>query len=100
MKPENDPTWKREYLAWQDMLARCYHPTHPDYPQEGGRGIKVCARWRFGEHGKNGFACFLDDMGPMPDDDALVSAVVTDEIERGNAVVIASDRFAIDDAGA
>src|SRR5438445_10022453 len=31
---------------------------------------------------------------------ALVSAVVTDEVERGNAVVIASDRFAIDDAGA
>ena len=31
---------------------------------------------------------------------ALVSALVTDEIERGNAVVIASDSFAIDDAGA
>jgi hypothetical protein len=31
---------------------------------------------------------------------ALVSAVETDEIERGNAVVIASDRLAIDDAGA
>jgi len=31
---------------------------------------------------------------------ALVSAVVTDEIERGNAVVIAGDSFAIDDAGA
>ena len=31
---------------------------------------------------------------------ALVSTVVTDEIERGNAVVIASDSFAIDNAGA
>jgi hypothetical protein len=31
---------------------------------------------------------------------ALVSAVVTDEIERGNAVVIAGDSFAVDDAGA
>src|SRR5262249_21725164 len=31
---------------------------------------------------------------------ALVSALVTDEIERGNAVVIASDSFAIDDARA
>src|SRR5215831_6472295 len=29
---------------------------------------------------------------------ALVSAPVTDEIERGNAVVIAGDSFAIDDA--
>jgi hypothetical protein len=34
------------------------------------------------------------------EEDALVSALVTDEIERGNAVVIASDGFAIDDAGA
>jgi hypothetical protein len=29
-----------------------------------------------------------------------VSALVTDEIERGNAVVIASHSFAIDNAGA
>src|SRR5262249_20830471 len=31
---------------------------------------------------------------------ALVSALVADEIERGNAVVIAGDSFAVDDAGA
>jgi len=31
---------------------------------------------------------------------AFVSAVVTDEIERGNAAVIAGDSFAVDDAGA
>jgi len=31
---------------------------------------------------------------------ALVSALVPDEIERGDAVVIASDSFAVDDAGA
>src|SRR5262249_11522406 len=30
----------------------------------------------------------------------LVSTVVTDEIKRGNAVVIAGDSFAVDDAGA
>src|SRR5262249_49431849 len=34
------------------------------------------------------------------EEDALVSPVVTDEIERGNAVVIAGNSFAIDDAGA
>jgi hypothetical protein len=33
------------------------------------------------------------------EEDALVGAVVTDEIERGNAVVIAGDSFAVDDAG-
>src|SRR5262249_12751737 len=32
--------------------------------------------------------------------DALVSALVPDEIERGDAVVIAGDSLAIDDAGA
>jgi glucose-6-phosphate dehydrogenase assembly protein OpcA len=31
---------------------------------------------------------------------ALVRALVADELERGNAAVIASHRFAIDDAGA
>ena len=31
---------------------------------------------------------------------ALLSALVTDEIERGNAVVIAGDSFAVDNAGA
>src|SRR5262249_57339615 len=31
---------------------------------------------------------------------ALVSALMTDEIERGDAVVIAGDSFAVDDAGA
>ena len=30
--------------------------------------IKVCDRWRFGEGGKSGFECFLEDMGPMPDE--------------------------------
>jgi hypothetical protein len=30
----------------------------------------------------------------------VVSAVVPDEIERGNAVVIAGDSFAVDNAGA
>src|SRR5260221_10550456 len=34
------------------------------------------------------------------EEDALVSALVTNEIERGHAVVIAGDSFAIDDAGA
>ena len=60
-----------EYLAWLDMLARCYDPTHPDYPEEGGRGIRVCDRWRFGEAGRSGFECFLEDMGPMPNEGDL-----------------------------
>jgi hypothetical protein len=30
----------------------------------------------------------------------FIGALVTDEIERGNAIVIAGDSFAVDDAGA
>src|SRR5262249_20416748 len=33
------------------------------------------------------------------EEDALVGALVTDEIERGNAIVIAGDSLAIDNAG-
>ena len=34
------------------------------------------------------------------EEDAVVSALVPDEIERGDAVVIAGDSFAVDNAGA
>ena len=34
------------------------------------------------------------------EEDALVSALVTDEIERSNAVLVAGDSFAVDDTGA
>ena len=66
MRRTNDETPER--AAYEDMLARCYNPMHPEYPNEGGRGIKVCERWRCGENGKSGFECFLEDMGPMPKD--------------------------------
>jgi hypothetical protein len=42
------------------MIARCYRPTTAHYARYGGRGIKVCDRWR------GCFASFLIDMGPRP----------------------------------
>ena len=56
----------RERAAYDDMIAKCYDPTHPEYPDNGGRGITVCKRWRLGTKKKSGFECFLEDMGPMP----------------------------------
>jgi hypothetical protein len=47
------------YNSWRAMRARCNYPTHPYYPNYGGRGIRVCERWRF-------FAHFLADMGERP----------------------------------
>lgn len=52
----------KEYKAWQSMKQRCYNATWRGYFRYGGRGIKVCDRWR----GRLGFAAFIADMGPKP----------------------------------
>lgn len=51
---------KKEYKVWTAMFDRCYNEKHPAYNYYGGRGIKVCPRWR-------SFYNFMDDMGPRPD---------------------------------
>lgn len=48
------------YGSWVAMINRCTNPRQPQYPRYGGRGIKICARWR------NSFAAFLEDMGERP----------------------------------
>jgi hypothetical protein len=42
------------------MIARCENPREPCYPNYGGRGIRICERWRAR------FAAFLSDMGERP----------------------------------
>jgi hypothetical protein len=49
----------REYDAWASMKRRCLTPTHPEWPNYGGRGITVCDRWRVYEQ-------FLADVGRCP----------------------------------
>ena len=49
-----------EYRAWEGMKARCYNPNEPAYSRYGGRGVRVCSRWR------RSFKAFLSDMGPRP----------------------------------
>lgn len=48
------------YRVWRSMISRCYEPVNTSYKYYGGRGIKVCARWR------SSFAAFLKDMGERP----------------------------------
>jgi hypothetical protein len=49
-----------EYNSWVGMINRCTNPKHRSFKEYGGRGIKVCKRWR------RSFAAFLEDMGPRP----------------------------------
>lgn len=49
----------REYGIWRGMRERCGNPRRPEYPNYGGRGIRVCDRWQE-------FAAFYEDMGPCP----------------------------------
>jgi hypothetical protein len=47
------------YNSWRDMRQRCEKPYRREYPRYGGRGIKVCERWK-------SFDNFLADMGEIP----------------------------------
>jgi hypothetical protein len=51
---------RRTYNSWRSMLERCYNPHCKGYCYYGGRGIRVCRRWR------ESFANFLADMGDAP----------------------------------
>lgn len=36
---------ERLYQTWYDMIKRCENPNATNYPNYGGRGIKVCNEW-------------------------------------------------------
>jgi len=52
------------YSMWYGMLQRCENKNLKQWPDYGGRGITVCARWA--ERGGSGFRNFVADMGERP----------------------------------
>jgi hypothetical protein len=55
-----------EYGIYRSMLNRCANPLTDNYQYYGGRGIRVCSRWRHPLGERSGFEHFLADMGPRP----------------------------------
>ena len=53
-------TKSREYATWLKMKQRCYNPNDQFYLYYGGRGVRICDRW------KESFNNFLKDMGTKP----------------------------------
>lgn len=63
--------------SWSAMLQRCSNSNRDNYPDYGGRGIKVCDRW-------NSFDNFLADMGERPEGKTLGRIDNNGDYEPGN----------------
>lgn len=48
------------YTRWQNIIQRCENQNNPRFADYGGRGIKICDRWR------KSFEAFINDMGHCP----------------------------------
>ena len=68
----NDTERSKEYIAWVNMIQRCTNPRHTYFQNYGGRGIKVCSKWR------KSFEAFLGDMGICPDPSLTIDRIDND----------------------
>ena len=66
-------TYTPEFNIWTSMKMRCENPNHHAYASYGGRGIKVCERW------KNSFPNFIADMGYRPSSEYSIERIKVNE---------------------
>ncbi len=65
------------YQSWCNAYQRCTNTNNQKWEQYGGRGIKICERWR-------SFESFLADMGEKPRGATLDRIDVDGHYEPGN----------------
>ncbi len=61
-----------EYHIWNSIKNRCNNPNISNWKDYGGRGIKICDRW------KNSFSNFIKDMGRKPFPKASIDRIDND----------------------
>lgn len=59
-KTTHGMSYTPEHRSWAHLKERCLNPNNKDWDLYGGRGIKVCDRWR------DSFEAFYADMGKRP----------------------------------
>lgn len=60
------------YRVWLDMKKRCFVKSFKYYKNYGGRGIKVCDKWKYS------FTAFLKDMGSSPSENHSIDRINND----------------------
>jgi hypothetical protein len=81
MKKHGDAAGRKtpEYIAWVHMVQRCEYAHHEFFQNYGGRGIRVCERWR------QSYPAFLADMGRRPSPEHSLDRIDYDgHYEPGN----------------
>jgi hypothetical protein len=68
------------------MIERCGNPNQSGYEHYGGRGIRVCKRWR------ESFQAFVNDVGERPDTNHTLERLNPDgNYEPGNVKWLAKN---------